>query len=40
MIPRQYHVFYKTLPHGKVIPEERDYRDESDDETSIELRYE
>ena len=33
MIPRQYQVFHKTLPDGKVIPEERDNRDESDDET-------
>ena len=40
VIPRQYHAFYKALPHGKVIPEERDYRDESDDETWIDLSYE
>ena len=33
MIPRQYHVFYTALPHGKVILEEGDYRDESYDET-------
>ena len=40
MILRQYHAFYKALPHGKAIPEEYDYRDESDDEIWIDLRYE
>ena len=32
VIPRQYLVFYIALPHGKVIPEKRDYQ-ESDDKT-------
>ena len=40
VILRQYHAFYKAPTHGKVIPEECDYRDESDDETWIELKYE
>ena len=31
VIPRQYHVYYVALHHGKVIPEEHDYQ-ESEDE--------
>ena len=31
VIPRQYHVYYAALHHGKVIPEEHDYQ-ESEDE--------
>ena len=34
MIPRQYQVFYKILPRGKVILEERDI------ETSQTMRHE
>ena len=35
MIPRPYHAFYKALPHGRVITEECDYLDKSDDKIQV-----